>query len=247
MPSGSTPCWSNASLIRVRQRGGVVPVAGPRLDDDLVQEDVAERRVVALVARLLLGFVESRARAVEVVDVAEPLAQLEHDPAVDRHRQRRRRQLQRLCALCRRRVVPVPEEELGTHTCTERRGGERRLVRLVPLEKLARRAGRVARLLEVDRARVHRELGETTGALQQAVGALDRLRQQACGGRFALVPVVDLGERGQRTRAAVARHERLEQLLEDRACAREVAREVQMLRELELQPLRLLVAGRHEP
>jgi hypothetical protein len=60
------------------------------------------------------------------------------------------------------------------------------------------------------------------------------------------VPVVDLGERGERPRALVARRERREDLLEQCACTREVAREIQVLRELELQPPRLLAPRRHE-
>ncbi len=70
----------------LREGGGSVPVPGPCLDDDLVQEDVAERRVVTLVACLLLGFVEFRSCTVQVVDVPKPLAELEHDAAVDRRR-----------------------------------------------------------------------------------------------------------------------------------------------------------------
>jgi hypothetical protein len=80
--------------------------------------------------------------------------------------------------------------------------------------------------------------------LQHALGALERLLHQSRGSRLALVPVVDLGERHERARAAVAGRESFEQLLEDNACPREVTGEVQVLGELESQSLRLFAGGR---
>ena len=61
---------------------GLTPLASPGLDDHPVEQDVRQRRVVALVARSLLCLLEVGSRASEVVDVTEPLAQLEDDPLV---------------------------------------------------------------------------------------------------------------------------------------------------------------------
>ena len=162
-PPRADPLRLDALLVEriahaVRQRCGVVPVAGPRLDDDLVEQDVPERRLVALVARLLLGLAEPRARAVEVVDVAEPLPELEDDAAVDRRRQRRRRSL----AAPRRAPLP-PRRSPGR--------GRARRAPVLPSAAAASAGSsasspsssstpsrRRGRLREVDRARIHRDL-----------------------------------------------------------------------------------------
>ena len=231
----------------VRQRGSCFPVAGPRLDDELVQQDVPERRFIALVAGLLLGIGETRSSAVEVVDVAQPLPKLEDDAVVDGDRRRRPGRFEPVRALGRLRIEPAAEEQVRAHPRCERRRGECRLLCLDSVEELAGGACRAARLLEIHRAGVHRELREAASALDQAVGSLERLLGQADGRRLALVPVVDLGERHQCPRPLLACQGRVEQFLEDRPCAGKVAREIQVLGELELQSLRLVAACRHQP
>ena len=74
-PPGIDPFPADPELLEgiahlLRQPRGVVPLAGPGLGDDPVQEDVGERRLVALVARRLLGGGQACPRAVEIVDVA---------------------------------------------------------------------------------------------------------------------------------------------------------------------------------
>src|SRR5436305_14734649 len=70
----------------VAELGSALPVTGPGLEDELVEQDVRERRFVALVACLLLGRLELCTRSLEVVHVAKPLPELEADAAVDRRR-----------------------------------------------------------------------------------------------------------------------------------------------------------------
>ncbi len=62
----------------------MAPPARPRLDHDAIEQDVGQRRIVPLVARRLLGLGEPRPRAVQVVDVPQPLPELEDEPRVDR-------------------------------------------------------------------------------------------------------------------------------------------------------------------
>ena len=87
-------------------------VAGPGLDDHAIEQDVGERRLVTLLSRLPLCVLEARTRAVEIVDVAKPLAELEDDARVDCRPHR--------CLL----VEAVAEEEVGTHTRAQRRCDE---------------------------------------------------------------------------------------------------------------------------
>src|SRR5207248_7127701 len=76
----------------------------------------------ALLTRLLLGLRERSTRAVEIVDVAKPLAELENDARVDR---RRRVALLERERLHRRRPVEAgAEEEVGTHARAQRRRDE---------------------------------------------------------------------------------------------------------------------------
>ena len=88
-------CWRHVDagerepLVRaVGELRGEFPVTGPALEQHPVEEDVGERRLVALVQRGVLRQVELPARAVEVVDIPQPLAELEDDARV--HLRRRR-------------------------------------------------------------------------------------------------------------------------------------------------------------
>src|SRR5581483_8338432 len=90
-----------------------------------VEQDVGERRLVSLFPRLLLGTLEMRTGAVEVVDVAEPLAELENDARVDRRR--RAALLERQRPHRRLLVEAVAEEQVGTYTCAQRRRDEARI------------------------------------------------------------------------------------------------------------------------
>ena len=62
------------------------------------------------------------ARAVEVVDIPQPLAELEDDARVDGCRRRERLELERALRGCP--VEPVAEEEVGTHAGAERERDE---------------------------------------------------------------------------------------------------------------------------
>ena len=178
--------------------GGFVPVAGPRLDDEPVQQDVPERCFVALVAGLLLGFAEVRSRTVEVVDVAQPLSQLEHDAAVDGDRQRGRR-VERVRAFGCIRIEAAAEEEIRADPRSERRRSERRLLVLASLEELA--APRCARCPP---ARGPPSPAYIASCVRQRARCITlSAASSACSVKFtaagfALVPVVDLGERHQR-------------------------------------------------
>ena len=78
--------------------------------------------LVALVDGGILGELEVQARAVEVVDIAKPLAELEDDARVDGCRRRGRLELERALRGCP--VEPVAEEEVGAHTGAERERDE---------------------------------------------------------------------------------------------------------------------------
>ena len=96
----------------VAKRGGTAPVTRPALEQGAVEQNVGERRLVALVERRTLRKLEVAASAGEVVDVAEPLAELERDARVDRHGGRRGSfELER--ALRPLAVETVAEEEVG--------------------------------------------------------------------------------------------------------------------------------------
>ena len=216
----------------------LAPPARPGLDDDAVEQDVGERRLVALVARRLLGCGEPRPRAVEVVDVAQPLAELEDDPRVDRRR--RRLALEAAGPLGRLRVEALAEEEVGPHPRAERRRDEARLGLGERLEQLERSTCRGCRLREVDRARVHRD---------RCLAACPHERDRApCAGppRRAR-PRQTRPSASSRSPPASAMHGRgglrrqvPPQLLEHRGGALEVARVVEVLGQLEPQ----LVDGR---
>ena len=60
---------------------------------------------------------EVAARAVEVVDIAQPLPELEDDARVDGRRRRERLELERALGGCP--VEPVAEEEVGAHASAE--------------------------------------------------------------------------------------------------------------------------------
>ena len=94
-----------------------LPVAGPALEQRPVEEDVEERRLVALVHGGVLGKFEVAARAVEVVDIAQPLPELEDDARVDGGRRRERLELER--ALGGSPVEPVAEEKVGANPSAE--------------------------------------------------------------------------------------------------------------------------------
>ena len=104
----------------VAQGGANAPVPGPALEQRAVEQDVGERRLVALVERRTLRKLEIAASAGEVVDVAEPLAELERDARVNGGRRRRCFELE-LERTCRRLAVEtVAEEEVGAHSCRQR-------------------------------------------------------------------------------------------------------------------------------
>src|SRR5262249_25709017 len=78
-PRSEAPRLDALLLERVAQAPGerrrLGPVARPGLHDQTVEQDVGERRLVALVARLPLGLDEPSPGAVEVVYVPKPLPQ----------------------------------------------------------------------------------------------------------------------------------------------------------------------------
>ena len=111
------------------------PRTGPKLDEQPVEQDVDEGGVVALVLRGLLRFAEPPPRPIEVVDVAEPLAELVHDAVVDCGRRSRTLEYKR--ALCSELVVAVADEEVDPHQVREREREEAR-VSVHLLERLDR-------------------------------------------------------------------------------------------------------------
>ena len=180
-------------------------VAGPGRDDHAIEQDVGERRLVALLVRLLLRLLEVRTRAVEVVDVAKPLAELEDDARVDCRRWvallERERPHRRLP------VEAVAEEEVGTHARAQRRRDEAGIGVRNALEQRQRlpRGGR--RLRKVDGAGVEGDGGVAPGLENGIAGVRERLLCERRRRGFAAAPVVDLDERQQRSRAQVTRLE----------------------------------------
>ena len=125
-------------------------VAGPGRDDHAIEQDVGERRLVALLVRLLLRLLEARTRAVEIVDVAKPLAELEDDARVDCRRGPLSSSASaRIAVSC---VEAVAEEEVGTHARAQRRRDEAGIGLRNALEQRQRLARRGRRLRKVDRA-----------------------------------------------------------------------------------------------
>ena len=187
-------------------------VAGPGRDDHAIEQDVGERRLVALLARLLLRLLEAGSGAVEIVDVAKPLAELENDARVDCRRWaallERKRPHRRLL------VEAVAEEEVGTHARAQRRRDEAGIGVRNALEQRQRlpRGGR--RLRKVDSAGVQRDRGVAPGPENGIAGVRERLFCECRRRRFAAAPVVDLDERQQRSRAQVTRLKRRAQLFE---------------------------------
>ena len=148
-------------------------VAGPGCDDHPVEQDVGERRLVALLARLLLGPLEMRTRAVEIVDVAEPLPELEDDARVDRRRWAAL--LERERAHRRLPVEAVPEEEVGTYARAQRRRDEAGVgVRNVFEQRERLPRGR-RRLRKVDGAGIQRDGGVAAGPENAIAGVRERL------------------------------------------------------------------------
>ena len=68
---------------------GARPVAVPELENQPVEQDVDEGGLVAFLLGCVFGLGKLQPCAVELVDVAQPLAELERDPVVDRRRLRR--------------------------------------------------------------------------------------------------------------------------------------------------------------
>ena len=157
-------------LVRpVAKRGGTAPVTRPALEQRAVEQNVGERRLVALVERRTLRKLEIAASAGEVVDVAEPLAELERDPRVDGRRRRRCVELE-LERPCRRLAVEtVAEEEVGAHSCRQRSCDQRRVCIRVSPQDLERPARRFGCSRQVARRRVHGDRGEQACA-QERVG-----------------------------------------------------------------------------
>jgi len=97
-------------------------VSRPRLDDHPVQQDVGERGAVARVLRLPFGVGESPPRPVEVVHVAQPLAELEHHAPIDGRGRRALLECER--ALRSLDVQALSQEEIGPDASGESGGGE---------------------------------------------------------------------------------------------------------------------------
>ena len=148
----------------------------PGLDHDAVEEDVRERGLVPLRGRLPLGFSQTRTRAVEVVDVAAPLAELEHEPRVDRGR---RRDLVEPARTVRRlRVEALAEEEVGADPGAERLADESRLRLGDTVEQVEGRPGRSCRLAEVDGPGVHRDRRLAAALHERILGRRQRLLRE---------------------------------------------------------------------
>ncbi len=172
-------------------------------------------------------------RAVEIVDVAKPLAELEDDTRVDCRRWAAL--LERECPHRSLLVEAVAEEKVGTHARAQRRRDEAGIGVRNALEQRQRlpRGGR--RLRKVDGAREQGDGGVAPGLENGIAGVRERFFCERRRRRLAAAPVVDLDERQQRPRAQVARLKRCAQLFEQRPRGREVAGEMELLGKLELE------------
>ena len=231
--SAPTPCWPKASSMR--SASSAAPARSPaqvatitRLSRMLASDDSSpsSRACCSACSRL-------RTRAVEIVDVAKPLAELEDDARVD---------CRRWAALLERErphrsllVEAVAEEEVGTHARAQRRRDEAGIGVRNALEQRQRlpRGGR--RLRKVDSAGVQGDGGVAAGLENGIAGVRERLLCERRRRGLAAAPVVDLDERQQRPRAQVTRLKRRAQLFEQRPRGREVACEMELLGKLELE------------
>ena len=185
-----------------REGLGLVPPSRPRLDDHAVEQDVRERGLVALVPRCLLGLHEMGSRTVEVVDIPEPLTELEDDPLVGGGRGSIALELE--CPPGGVGVEPLAEEEVGSHAGAQGGRDEARLGVGQAVEQCKRGARGGSRLGQVDRSCVHRDRRMAAGLDHRVAGVEERHLGKRGGCRLALPPIVDLGEREQRTCPQIA-------------------------------------------
>ena len=239
--SATRRAGANASPIRSARSAAVAQLARPGLDDTrlsrmLASETRRPRRAPAAPPP------RAAPCAVEVVDVAKPLAELEHDPRVDRAGGAGSSSSRARSAASASKPSPRNRSARTLAPSASRRvpgsapGGR--------LEQLERGPRRRCGLRQVDRAGVHRDRDvarpRTSGSLRRR----QRLLGQHDRGRFPLPPVVDLGQRQQRSgrRRSPGGRSRL-QLVEHGRRALEVARVVEVLGQVEPQ----LVGRRTRP
>ena len=174
-----------------------------------------------------------RLRAVEVVDISQPLAELEDDAVVDRHR---RLELELACALRCRGVEAVAREQVGSHEARERERADP-CVRARSFEHLDRVARSRGGGLDVDRRRPYGE-----GRL--AVRSQDRIAgggecspgDRACFG-LAGPAIGEVGETEQRTREQIGVGRRAREILEQGGRPLELPDKLEARRQLEAPSL----------
>ena len=114
---------------------GARPVAVPELENQPVEQDVDEGGLVAFLVGCVFSLGKLQPCAVELVDVAQPLAELERHPVVDCRRLRRCLELER--PLRSLPVEAVTREQIRAHEACERERADSR-VGAQALERLNR-------------------------------------------------------------------------------------------------------------